>query len=592
MYPRKQTVLVPPAASEAVPHEHRQKGISSTDNFHAASGLLISCALNGLCCQHSAHEMYSELADAQPKGEPRTLRRRGGGVLGRLVLAQCRLCWTITAAVFLSILVIEAVILVPSYRNYERDRVGEYARAAAAAVTAAFTVEGYPPFRSALAKSTAERLIGIAQIHAITLFDDSDTVALQIGEPIKADVAAELLGGRRSHMQMGREAIAVATALPPHEGASSIVLVATPELSRVLLDFVFRIAGLVGIIALVVTVAAMGVLRYTVLSRLVVLERSVSSAAKSPEKADLFQTATGRPDELGDLITNINALLRSVSSALSGLRRREREVLLLNTTLEQRIAARTAELENAREIAEASSRAKSNFLANMSHELRTPLNAVIGFAEMMQEEVFGPVENSRYKGYVLDIVRSGRHLLGIVDDILDLSRVEAEQMPIADGIVDLEEVLEEAVRIVEPVAAPREIRISIESSLPGAHVRGDAGRLRQVVLNLIGNSIKFTPRRGWVRIGIVANVEGSVGIRVMDNGIGIAEANLDMVMQPFGQVAPAMARNHQGAGLGLPLSKRLLELHGGRLELQSRIGSGTIVTAWLPSSRRLDVASA
>lgn len=505
----------------------------------------------------------------------------------RRFLARCRLCWRITAAVFLAILLIEAVILVPSYRNYERDRIGEFSRAASSAVEAAFRVAGRSDSADLPATSIIEALIGVAGLRGIAIVDRNGNHRSGAGVTISANAVETLLSGRADRVQDGRDSVVVQRPLPTDMTLRVMLDIATPELAGALRGFLLRIAGLVALIAAVVTVATMLVLRATVLSPLLRLEQSVAAAAEDPHHADRFCHAVERRDELGSLFGNVNWLLRSVSSTLAVIGQRERELSELNATLEDRVQNRTRELEIAKRVAEAASQAKSMFLANMSHELRTPLNAIIGFAEIMDGGLFGRVSEPRYRTYICDILGSGRHLLGVIDDVLDISRIEAGEMQLSEGEVDLGEIIADALRLTEMRAQARGVTL-IDGS-PGRHeiVCGDARLLRQAMLNLMANAINFTLPGGQVEIALVGEDNGAVGIRVADTGIGIDAADLPRVLKPFGQVADVMARAHQGTGLGLPLTNHFLLMHDGRLEIDSVAGQGTTVTAWLPVSRRL-----
>ena len=243
-------------------------------------------------------------------------------------------------------------------------------------------------------------------------------------------------------------------------------------------------------------------------------------------------------------------------------------------------------LRGAKEQAEAASRAKSEFLATMSHELRTPLNAVIGFAQVMQAEVLGPVGTARYLEYCRDIERSGLHLLEIINDILDIAKIEAGRHEMTLAECDPRRVVDGAWRMVEPLADQAGVALRREegTGLPGLF--GDERLLRQVVINLLTNAIKFSPRGGEV---VVASwVDASVGdlcLSVRDQGPGIPAADLERVLQPFEQVEPAHTRKHGGLGLGLPLSKSIVERHGGTLSIVSPPGQGVTATVRLPVDR-------
>ncbi|HVM83952.1 MAG TPA: PAS domain-containing sensor histidine kinase [Candidatus Binatia bacterium] len=247
-------------------------------------------------------------------------------------------------------------------------------------------------------------------------------------------------------------------------------------------------------------------------------------------------------------------------------------------------------LRESMESAELANRAKSEFLANMSHELRTPLNAILGFSEIIGGEMFGPAGHPRYLDYARDIYSSGRLLLQIIDDLLDLSRLEHGKMEIRAEEVAAEELIRACLLLIDGRA--REARLNLAVDVPEQPLRlqADALRLKQVLLNLMTNAIKFTPVGGSVTIGArpVNRGEASDGVTffVADSGIGMTAEEIEVAMQPFGQVARAMTREQQGTGLGLPLAKGLVELHGGRLKIESAPQAGTRVTVTLPATPR------
>jgi signal transduction histidine kinase len=248
------------------------------------------------------------------------------------------------------------------------------------------------------------------------------------------------------------------------------------------------------------------------------------------------------------------------------------------------LEATSQTLSHALVAAEAASETKAQFLASMSHELRTPLNAIIGFSDFLIMEAFGPIGNQRYRDYVKDIRESGTLLLSLINDILDLSRLDAGQATLRDEILDLGDVIAEAVRMVRVQANDAGVDLSehVEAHLP--HVRGDRRRVLQVMLNLASNAIKFTPAGGAVRI--TAFLRGDeVTASVSDTGIGIAEADIPKALERFGQVDSRLARKYQGAGLGLPLARQLMALHGGKLTLESKLNRGTTVTISFPVDR-------
>ncbi|MGH6990355.1 MAG: sensor histidine kinase, partial [Stellaceae bacterium] len=242
------------------------------------------------------------------------------------------------------------------------------------------------------------------------------------------------------------------------------------------------------------------------------------------------------------------------------------------------------ELRRAKEAAESANRSKSLFLANMSHELRTPLNAIIGFSEIIQGEMMGPLGDHRYLDYAHDIHHAGKHLLEIINDILDMSKIESGKFKLDAEWTDLGELVESVLHMVRTRA--REAGLTLHAASAGLpSVFCERRVLRQILLNLIGNAIKFTPAGGRIDINGKMTADGGIMVSVIDTGIGIAPQDIPLALTPFGQVELTLSRAHGGVGLGLPLSQRLAELHGGRLQVESTVGRGTTVSVTLPPER-------
>ena len=238
------------------------------------------------------------------------------------------------------------------------------------------------------------------------------------------------------------------------------------------------------------------------------------------------------------------------------------------------------------EQAEQANRAKSAFLANMSHELRTPLNAIMGFSEVMKEQHLGPMHNPRYLSYAGDILASGSYLLGIINDILDLSKIEAGKMTVENAEeFPLYQALEGSLAICN--ALGEKFGVRIESRLPPeeVHLLAVERMIRQIMINLVGNAIKFTPAGGTIQVSGSACADGGYSVTILDSGIGMTDQEIIKALTPFGQIENKITATHNGTGLGLPLAKAMLELHDGHLEISSAPGCGTRIVMNFPASR-------
>jgi PAS domain S-box-containing protein len=242
------------------------------------------------------------------------------------------------------------------------------------------------------------------------------------------------------------------------------------------------------------------------------------------------------------------------------------------------------ELIKSKEAAEFANRTKTEFLANMSHELRTPLNAIIGFAEVIKDQMFGPIGLKKYADYAKDIHSSGRHLLAVINDILDLSKLEAGKLELRESEVSLDRVGEECMMLIRDRAGKSKVRLIGEFEPLMPPLLCDERALKQVLLNFLSNAVKFTPPGGHVTLGI-RRVGDGVAISVADTGIGMSKDEIAVALSVFGQVDSKLARRHRGTGLGMPIAKSLIELHGGTLTVESTPKVGTTMTATFPASR-------
>ncbi|HTV26981.1 MAG TPA: hybrid sensor histidine kinase/response regulator [Xanthobacteraceae bacterium] len=247
-----------------------------------------------------------------------------------------------------------------------------------------------------------------------------------------------------------------------------------------------------------------------------------------------------------------------------------------------RLSAVEQSTREALRLAETASQAKSAFLANMSHELRTPLNAIIGFSDFMRSGKLTPLSSMEYARHIYD---SGTHLLQIVTDILDLSRVEAGMTEIREEIVEIAPLVRASMLLVSERAANQKIdlRVSYGGSIP--LIRADPIRLKQILINMLSNAVKFTPPHGEIHVHVERNAEGGISVIVRDTGIGMAAEQIPRIQQPFVQLDDVLTKRYEGTGLGVPLALAMTKLHGGSLEFESRPGVGTTVTLTLPPER-------
>jgi signal transduction histidine kinase len=280
----------------------------------------------------------------------------------------------------------------------------------------------------------------------------------------------------------------------------------------------------------------------------------------------------------GGQIVNYVAVKRDITERV----RAEEEIRQLNAGLEQRVAERTADLREAKERAESSDRAKSTFLSMMAHELRTPLNAVIGFSELLVDGKAGAV-NAQQREFLNDILASGRHLLNLINDVLDLTKVVAGKIELKPETFPVNRAIVEACGIVKEMASKKGIAIEIDGPLDDAVATLDPVRFKQILYNLLSNAVKFTPERGRVEVTARIDDRKRIHLHVKDTGIGIRKEDLPRLFREFEQIDSGLARCQEGTGLGLALTKKIIELQSGSIAVESEVDKGSTFTVVLPT---------
>jgi signal transduction histidine kinase len=496
---------------------------------------------------------------------PRALR----ALAGRLPVGAVMLLFIVAAlAALAGAALIHARLAEDAHRRLAETAAATYRGLAAAA----------PPTAEASAFEAAARLsMPGSTLQGLGVYHTGLGAIVRAGAaPETISAADAALAAERPAYRTDGDALIVVFLAPQEAGAPLIVLARVD--ARAAAAAVADEARLVYLLALLLAAAAAAFGAAALWRGHLDPARRLAELARHPRSLALPQRLLARRDAAGLVARDLDGARRAGAEI-------ERERAETEERIETTLRQRARQLFEAKERAEAANRAKSTFLANMSHELRTPLNAVIGFSGIMQQQMLGPLGAKKYVDYAADINRSATHLLGIVNDILDMSKVEAAAVDLKEEAFAVAPLVEECAAMLRDRVKAKNISFAVNAAPTVPEIRADRRRIKQVLLNLLSNAEKFTEAGG--RIGLYATTAEGGGVKfvVTDTGIGMSAADIETAMTPFRQVDTRLARKYEGTGLGLPLTKAMVEMHQGRFVIESAPGKGTTVTVFLPAER-------
>jgi len=613
-------------------------------------------------------------------------------LLARMIMVlRSRLSRRVALSVFFTIVIVEALILVPSYMNYKRDRLELLEMSGKNAALMYINTHHHDDAKHKPI-SSHEHLPGTILL-GLTIYSKTGRELDQIGEKPLFGFSSKKSEGNTSfkprlvgeHYEVFWQPAQLGV---PYMAAARISASSLPE---DLLNFILRIAGLALLISLSVCFVTMIILGRTIISPILTLRERLMHAAQNPKEVEKYVLDTERNDEIGEVFSSFNHMLyhvgdnvKTINSSLKQLRQSEARarnifdnsndaiflvdmekylIIDANKKACQMLGYSLAELKvtsvndihpdevvavdqfsksvlhtgsgrtdtlscvakdghkipaeisasrlemaegpvmmvivrditerkkseeallQMKQEADLSNRAKSEFIANISHELRTPLNSIIGFSDILQNTDYKSISADIYREYVNDINTSGQQLLDLINDILDISKIEAGKVELFEECVELHQAVEACLVMVKVRAEEANIALNCQAPEQKIILRGEARKIKQILINLLSNAIKFTDTGGQVTVSWGINNEAGVSLCVADSGIGMAAEDIPKALERFGQVQSTLTRNYEGTGLGLPLVGALTRLHDGIVDIESTPGVGTKVTVKFPAER-------
>lgn len=513
--------------------------------------------------------------------------RLAGQIFGSSSIFKCKLCWRITFGVFFAILVVEAAILLFSVDSYKEDRLKEVEREALVVARSIIRASSATPDMSQGIATLGPSLRDNAVLLGVRIYDTDGKMVGQFGEQPAAPTGT--LSAYEVTIRNFVDENEFLDVLWPAKRFSDKYLVAaridTSEIDAQTIAFIWRINGLVLLISVFVTIVTMMVLEKSILSPIRFLRDRLLHASQDPNHPSLYLMKDKHENEWGDVVTALNQLLTQSGLNLEKIKAQEKELRAHRDELEELVAQRTAKLDKERKRAERANKAKSAFLSNISHELRTPLNSMIGFSDLQKQQIHGPIGDENYLDYANEINSSSKNLLELINTILDITILESGDLEIGSQQFDIYQLIQAVCKTQKQHSEQQNITLEVPKADFPLIVTGDEKRMRQALNSLVSNAIKFSHPNGTVSISIDYERNKTLQISVTDQGVGMDEESLEKALESFGQVEISYDRDYDGIGLGLSLTKTIVELHDGTLELASQKNIGTTAAITLPSDR-------